>query len=93
MGYYKNRRINRKQKIINYYEEQNGKCAYCFNQMTLKCNQPNSAEVEHIIPKSHRTIQGHFNEVAACATCNREKANKPLRVFLAGLAARMNYER
>lgn len=92
MGLYNGKKINRKQRIINYFEEQNGRCAYCFNQMTFKCGKPNTAQIEHIIPKSHRHIQGHFNEVAACATCNREKADKPLREFLASRIMRMEHE-
>ena len=89
MGIFRGTQINRKQRIIDYYEEQKGKCAYCFNQMTLKGGQPNTAEIEHIIPKSHRNIKGHFNEVAACSTCNREKAAKPLRQFISELAMKM----
>lgn len=88
MGCWNGEKIDRKQRIINYYEEQKGRCAYCFNQMTLECNKPNTAEIEHIIPKSHKHIGGHFNEVAACMTCNREKADKPLREFLSGLIER-----
>ena len=81
-------KINRKQRAIDYFLEQRGRCAYCFNQMPLELNKPNTAEVEHIVPKSYRRIPGHFNEVAACSTCNREKADKPLREFLSGLIER-----
>lgn len=77
--------MNRKQRIKDYFAEQKGRCAYCFNQMTLELNKPNTAEIEHIIPKSHRRIPGHFNEVAACSTCNRQKSDKPLREFLSEL--------
>ena len=80
--------MKRKERIIKYYEEQDGKCVYCFEQMTLELDRPNTAQVEHIIPKAHKRVTGHYNEVAACATCNREKADKPLRTFLAGLGRR-----
>lgn len=78
-------KISRKKRTVDYFMEQHGRCAYCFNEMTLALNKPNTAEVEHVVPKSHRRIAGHFNEVAACATCNRRKADKPLRTFLSDL--------
>ena len=94
MGWHEGKKINRKQRIIDYYNEQHGRCAYCFNQMTLKCGEPNTAEIEHVVPKSHRHIKGDFNEVAACTTCNREKSDRPLREFLAVLIQRgMEHER
>lgn len=88
MGCHNGKKINRKQRAIEYFEEQKGRCAYCFKQMTLELNKPNTCEVEHIIPKSHRRIAGHFNEVGSCSTCNREKADKPLREFISGLIKR-----
>lgn len=87
MGRHNGKKINRKQRAIDYFEEQKGRCAYCFGEMTLQLNQPNTCEVEHIIPKAHRHIAGPFNEVAACAECNRRKADRPLREFLAELIA------
>jgi 5-methylcytosine-specific restriction endonuclease McrA len=78
--------MKRKARIRQYFEEQGGLCVYCFQKMTLKLNKPNTAQIEHIIPKAHKRVTGHFNEVAACSTCNREKSDKPLRTFLSGLA-------
>lgn len=92
MGYHNNQRINRKQKIITYFEEQHGRCAYCFNEMTLLNNKPNSAQVEHVLPQSKfKKLDSYFNEVAACATCNTTKADKPLRVFLASVIYRRTH--
>lgn len=80
--------MKRKARVRQYFTDQNGHCAYCFQKMTLDLNKPNTAEVEHIVPKSHRRIAGHFNEVAACTTCNRIKADKPLRMVIHELQMR-----
>ncbi len=79
---------SRNERIIRYFNVQKGICAYCFNDMTLELNQKNTAEIEHIVPKSHKHITGHFNEVAACSTCNRYKADKPLYEVIHELRSR-----
>lgn len=81
---------NRKERVVRYFEEQKGICAYCGIQMTLELNKPNTAEIEHIIPKSHRHIKGKFNEVAACRTCNRIKGDKPLHEVIYLLKTRLD---
>lgn len=91
MGRHNGVKINRKQRAIDYFEQQKGRCAYCFQKCTLKLNKPNTFEVEHVIPKAHRHIKGTFNEVGACSKCNREKADMPLRAFLSILIER-NFE-
>jgi 5-methylcytosine-specific restriction endonuclease McrA len=85
MGNHNGAQINRCQKIIDYFVEQKGLCAYCFNKMTLKLGEPNTASIDHVIPRAVGGLSDKFNEVAACVTCNNQKANKPLRVFLAEL--------
>lgn len=77
--------MQRKEKLRRYFFAQKGKCAYCFNQMTLELGRENTAEVEHIIPKSHMKLPGKFNEVAACHKCNQIKSDKPLFQVLAQL--------
>ena len=79
---------HRKARIVRYFKEQNGLCAYCFNEMTLALGYKNTAEIDHIIPKGYRHIKGHFNEVAACMSCNRYKADKPLREVIIELRGR-----
>jgi len=46
--------------------------------MTLRLGKHNTAEVEHLVPKSHRTIKGQYNEAAAGSMCNRYKGDRPL---------------
>lgn len=73
------KKVSRQQRIVDYFNEQEGMCAYCGTEMTLDLGHPNTAEVEHIIPKSVLHIKGPYNEVAACHDCNQFKGDKPLR--------------
>ena len=82
------KKTSRRARIVQYFNEQSGLCAYCHDPMTLELNKPNTAEVEHIIPKGYRRIPGHFNEVAACTTCNRIKADRPLHECIGELITR-----
>lgn len=72
------KRMNRKARIKAYYKAQHGECAYCGQRMTLKLDMPNSATIDHIIPRSKGGRSNKFNEIAACATCNRIKGDQPL---------------
>jgi 5-methylcytosine-specific restriction endonuclease McrA len=50
-------------------------CCYCGTTDELR-------SIEHVIPVSLGGIVGHANYVAACHTCNRERGNTPLLLFL-----------
>lgn len=75
----------RKQKLLDVFNQQDGKCYICGGTMTLALGRPNTAEIEHIIPKyflqaiKHRDYSlGGFNIAAAGHLCNSLKAGKSL---------------
>ncbi len=73
----------RKQGIIRLFEEQNGKCAYCGTDMTLKLGERNTVTKDHVVPRSKGGPTEAWNLVASCATCNCRKSDRPLVVWLA----------
>lgn len=76
------RHQERKGPIVDLFNEQCGFCCYCSGKMTLKLGRHNTATVEHILPRSHGG-KDHFNRAAAHASCNQERGNTPLLVYLA----------
>ena len=75
----------RNRKIRDYFKKQAGECYLCGGAMTLDLNKHNTAEIEHLVPKSHRRVPGKFNEAAAGAACNRYKADRPLHEVITEL--------
>jgi len=69
-------KINRSKSIKKLFNDQCGKCYYCKKQMTLDLGYQETAEKDHIIPKSLGGSSKKFNIVAACHRCNRHKGNK-----------------
>ncbi len=59
-----------------YRLEQNGKCAYCKQSISLQ--SANNCHVEHIIPKSKylKFIAEPLNLCTICADCNETKRNQ-----------------
>lgn len=72
--------------ITKLFVMQGGKCFIGGCEMTLKSGKPNTATVEHVIPKSRRNefgkLKKRFNLKAACYSCNQRKGNKTLAEFL-----------
>lgn len=60
---------------LNGYQK--GKCFYCFSNISICCDSPNLADVDHFFPhilKPHgiaHPIDGVWNLVLACQVCNR----------------------
>lgn len=63
-------------------EEQMGFCAYCFNQMTMDTNRVNTCTREHVKARSDGGKSDRTNIIGCCSTCNQEKSDTPLVIFL-----------
>ena len=64
---------NRNTVAKKLYEKQKGKCFYCGRKIELTYDKPNSAHVDHVIPKSRGGKSNYSNYVLACAKCNMIK--------------------
>lgn len=80
--------MKRKRQLVELFEKQAGKCAYCHDDMTLGLGRSNTATKDHIIPKSKFRISDEFNLVAACNQCNSLKSDIPLATFMAIILAK-----
>jgi len=69
-------------RLVAYFNEQSGFCAYCHEQMTLELGKPDTATIDHVDPKHLGGGNGIFNEVAACSDCNSEKGCVPIATWL-----------
>ena len=78
----KRKELKRNKKLVSYFNEQSGACAYCHEDMTLKLGEPNTATIDHVIPRSQGGKKQEFNEVAACSECNRLKSDRPVALFM-----------
>ena len=74
--------MKRRAKLVGYFNEQAGHCVYCDTEMTLELHKPNTAEIEHIVPRSKGGKRKAFNEVAACHACNHEKSDTDIGEWL-----------
>jgi len=80
---------------------QKGKCFYCYDDISIEANQPNTAQVDHFLPisfqsrvatKVHLNLNEIWNLVLTCKTCNASKSNRtPSIDFLYDLERRNNY--
>jgi 5-methylcytosine-specific restriction endonuclease McrA len=75
-------KYKRNSRLIEYFNEQSGACAYCHTDMTLDLGHSNTATIDHVVPKSHGGKKNKFNELAACLKCNIEKGDKNVVMFL-----------
>ncbi len=80
---------------------QKGKCFFCYDEISIDSNKPNTAEVDHFLPISlqsrvattlHLNLNDIWNLVLACSKCNGSKSNRtPKQEFLYDLERRNNY--
>ena len=63
------------------YKKYNGKCFYCGREVELTYDKPNSAVIEHVIPKSRGGASNYSNYVLACSKCNMLKGTLTLKEF------------
>ena len=57
----------RKDKL---FEFQDGRCFWCQEKMFLGKNNPNSATIDHLVPRSKGGRNFESNYVIACHECN-----------------------
>lgn len=69
-------------KLRYLFNMQSGVCPYCGVDMTLEHGHPNTATIEHIIPKSKGGKQIRGNYMAACLNCNNERGDLPIALYL-----------
>lgn len=73
--------------ITKLFAKQGGRCWISGCQMTMEPGKPNTATVEHIIPKSRRKefpkVKKRDNLRAACHECNNRKGSRTLAEFIA----------
>lgn len=74
----------RRGRCQRLWEEQQGRCFFCGQPMPEPLTQrlrhrkrPESATIEHVVPRSQGGPADWTNEVAACRSCNAAKANQP----------------
>lgn len=77
---------------------QRGKCFYCKSEISINSRSDDLCEVDHFIPHTYAryldkiNINGVWNLVLACQSCNREKlARLPEENFLYDLFTRNEY--
>ena len=75
-------RNHRRNILVKMFNEQGGVCPYCSEPMTLTKNFNNTATIEHIRPKSKGGSNDHENLMAACYSCNQDRGNQLLSIFL-----------
>jgi 5-methylcytosine-specific restriction endonuclease McrA len=72
-------RNGRKTMIVKLFQEQKGRCYLCGRTMTYRVGPPNTATVDHAIPKSKLPpgyAENSKNRKAACYKCNQDKADR-----------------
>lgn len=85
---------------LNGYQK--GKCFYCFSDISIDNTSPDIADVDHFFPhvlkqqvKSSLNLDGVWNLVLSCRTCNRGRNGKGARVpdlrYLYRLEKRNNF--
>lgn len=84
---------------LNGYQK--GQCFYCFREISTIAGHPELADVDHLIPHTMqrrqivRGLDGIWNLVLACKTCNRGPGGKfdlmPNLVYLERLAQRNDF--
>lgn len=84
IGYSEKDISKKKIEKLMLYEEFDGLCPYCNNQITLKYLINGSDEIEHILPRSDSFDDSFDNRTVSCANCNKNKNNQTPLEFLKG---------
>lgn len=86
--------MKRSKNLSKLFNAQSGECYLCGGKMTEELGKPNTAEVEHIVPKFLLAEKGikksdinPHNIAAAGRDCNAYKAGKPLYEVIIDLRA------
>ncbi len=78
--------MKRNEKLLEMFNEQSGFCAYCKQRMDLELGKDNTAEIDHVVPRSVLRSKDIYdmdeNLVAACHMCNNLKSDMPVRHWL-----------
>ena len=84
-NYFERVDVTSSRNALNGYQK--GKCFYCFDDISIKTNDQNFAEIDHLFPfvlettlKTDLNIHGVWNLVLACPSCNRGIDGKFSRV-------------
>ncbi|MTD27803.1 HNH endonuclease domain-containing protein [Erwinia sorbitola] len=79
-----NRRINITSCRDSLNGYQKGRCFYCYRDISLQSGHENLADVDHFIPwmlnATHANLNGVWNLVLACQSCNRGQGGKSARI-------------
>ena len=85
--------MQRKPKLVVLFNKQAGRCAFSGESMTLDLGKPNTATIDHVIPKSViGRLLPNYNEVAVCYWVNQAKKDRPLADFIGIMARRQSAE-
>lgn len=60
------------------------RCHYCCVQLNYSSGFPNSATVEHIVPKSQGGTLAFVNTLVVCDTCNTKRKAKSFLHYTSG---------
>ena len=71
----------RNKKLTDMFNEQSSICPYCHEGMCLDLGWDNTAELDHIIPKSKGGTDAKDNLIVVCHACNQEKGSDSLHEF------------
>lgn len=63
-------------KLRWLFQRQSGKCVLCGGAMTMELKLPNTATLDHKLPRSLGGSNKPYNLQAACARCNNAKGSK-----------------
>jgi len=78
---------------LNGYQK--GRCFYCYRDISLQAGDDNLADVDHFIPWSlharHANLNGVWNLVLACQSCNRGHEGKFARIPSLQLLERLHH--
>ena len=75
-------KVNRGERVTRMFNEQSGLCSYCGEDMTLDLGYDQTATVDHVKPLSKGGERFHTNEVVCCSSCNADKGNTKLVIWL-----------
>jgi len=71
--------------FVQCYAENDFRCIYCNEKMSLSWGEEYSFSIDHVIPKSKGGLDTPDNLVFCCAECNFLKGNRDVDYFLNNL--------